>query len=236
MTLKIPVFLYSMVPVGTTTYKGFFENRQLKSLLENPSQLRHAGWDLTTSSRAKIVKGDYIELVSPERKRIQVYEDGSVLVRVSADNEYLSWGVSDDVFLKMPRLNTLAVIEFSLNFCKLCSALTEQMQPQPNEVELKVEIRNAFVGDLRLILIPHPVSSAQYAYTDDRHFAPQSSTIRRLTVATRQLTSRADVVAFSLVRQLFLWFGVEPDKIPYSSSEGDLKFIDENKIRNARSL
>ena len=235
MKNEMPIFIYSMVPLQTTSYKNFFETGPIKSLLENPGQLRYAGWDLTTNGAAKIIKGEYFELTSAERKRIQVYEDGSVFVRVSADNDYLSWGMNDSNFRETPRLNTLALIEFSLNFCRLCSALTKFMEPQPTEVELKVEIRNAFFGNSKLFLVPHPVSTHWFAYTDDRCVAPESSTTRRLPVATKQLQLRPDVVAFLLVRQIFLWFGASPDTIPYTSSEDDLKFIDEDMIRNSRS-
>ena len=109
------------------------------------------------------------------------------------------------------------------------------MEPQPSEVDFKVEIRNAFFDQSKLFLIPHPVSSEWFAFTDDRHVAPEPSTTLRLPVATEQLQSRADVVAFLLLRKIFLWFGVAPDVIPYSSSEQNLKFIDENQIRNSRS-
>ena len=119
MKNEMPIFIYSMVPLQTTSYRNFFEDGPLKSLLEKPGQLRYAGWDLTTNGPRKIIKGDYIELTSAERKRIQVYEDGSVFVRVSADNDYLSWGQSESNFRETPRLNTLALIEFSLNFCNM---------------------------------------------------------------------------------------------------------------------
>jgi len=235
MTNQMPVFVYSMVPRQTTSYKNFFEAGPLALLLENPGQVRGAGWDLTTNSRARIVKGDYIELTSGERKRIQVYEDGSVFVRVSAANDYLSWGLNENNFRDMSRLNTLALIEFSFNFCKLCSTLTRYMEPQPSEVELTVEIRGAFFGESKLFLVPHPVSSYGFMFADDRCIAPEPSTMRRLSVATEQLQSQPEVVAFLLVRQIFLWFGASPDRIPYSSGEQNLKFIDENKIRNSRS-
>jgi hypothetical protein len=235
MKNEMPIFIYSMVPLQTTSYKNFFEAAPFKSLLENPGNLRYAGWDLTTNGPARIIKGDYIELTSAERKRIQVYEDGSLFVRVSADSDYLSWGLNDSDFRETPRLNTLALIEFSLNFCRLCSALTKFMEPQPTEVELKVEIRNAFFDKSKLFLIPHPVSTRWFLYTDERCVAPEPSTTRRLSVATEQLQRRPDVVAFLLVRQIFLWFGASPDTIPYSSSENDFKFIDENMIRNSRS-
>lgn len=236
MKSETPFFIYSMAPLQTTSYKHFFEAGPIRSLLENPGQLRYAGWDLTMNGPAKIVKGDYIELTSAERKHIQVYEDGSVFVRVSADNDYLSWGLNDNNFRETPRLNTLALIEFSLNFCRLCSALTKFMEPQPTEVEFKVEIRNAFFEKSKLFLIPHPVSTHWFMYTDNRFVAPEPSATRRLSVATELLRSRPDVAAFLLVRQIFLWFGASPDTIPYSSGEADLKFIDEDMIRNSRPV
>ncbi len=231
-----PIFLYSMAPRDRTSYKHFFELGPLKVLLENPGQLRGSGWDLITHDKARIVKGEYLEVTSAERKRIQVYEDGSVFVRVSGDEDFLSWGQNTKNFDDAPRLNTLALIEFTLNFCKLCSGLVNYMEPQPAEVNLKVEIRNAFFGDAKLFLIPHPVSSRAFTFTDDRHVAPESSGTRKLSVSTELLKSRADVVAFLLVRQIFYWFGVSTEMLPYTSTKDGATYIDENLIINARSL
>jgi hypothetical protein len=100
-----PVFIYSMTPRGRTAYRQFFEPGDLKKIIEQPGQIRPAGWDLTTRDRARIVSGEYLEVASAERKRIQVYEDGSVLVRVSGDEDFLSWGQNTNNFDQAPRLN-----------------------------------------------------------------------------------------------------------------------------------
>jgi hypothetical protein len=233
MKSESPVFVYSMVPVEKTAFKNFFEVGPLKSLLENPGELRNFGWDLTTRAQARIVKGDYLELKSAERKRLQVYEDGSFFVRGSADQDFLSWGVNETTFRNAPRLNTLALIEFSLNFCLLCSELVKLLEPQPSLIDLNVEIRNAFLGESKLSLIPYPVSS--YGLHGDSRAAPEPSTKRNVRVPIEQLRNRPDVAAYSLVRQVFLWFGVAPEMIPYSSFENGVRFIDANKIKNSRS-
>jgi hypothetical protein len=236
MNAEAPVFIYSMIPAERTTFKNFFETGPLKSLLENPGELRYAGWDLTTRGQARIVKGQYLELKNAERKRLQVYEDGSFFVRVSADQDYLSWGVNEATFRKAPRLNTLALIEFSLNFCLLCAGLVKQLDPRPSHVDLNVEIRNAFFGEAKLALTPHPVSSDTFRFYGKSHVAPESFAKRSVRVLTEQLTNRPEVAAYSLVKQIFIWFGIAPDMIPYASVEGDLRFIDPDKIRNSRSL
>ena len=128
MTSLRPVFIFSMMPRYATSFKDFFESTRLRSALETPGQIRPSGWDLNTHGRAQIVKGEYLEVKSAERKRIQVYEDGSIFARVPGDQEFLGWGVNDETFNAMPRLNTLSLVEFTLNFCNLCSALIKFMQ------------------------------------------------------------------------------------------------------------
>lgn len=231
-----PVFIYAMTPRGKTAYKQFFEPGDLKTIIETPGQIRHAGWDLATRDRARIVNGEYLEVASAERKRIRVYEDGSVLVQVSGDEDYLSWGQNTSNFDQEPRLNTLSLIEFTLNFCKLCSRLAELMEPRPGEVNLKVEIKNAFFGDAKLFLIPHPVSSWIFVATDERHYAPESSMARKIPIPVERLRTSPNAVAYMLLRQIFYWFGVERDDIPYTSIGSDgSRVVDENLIINSRS-
>jgi len=231
-----PVFVYSMVPHGRTAYKQFFEPGNLKKVIENPGQLRPNGWDLTTRDRARIIDGKYLQVSSAERKRIRVYEDGSVFVRVPGDEDFLSWGQNTSNFQQAPRLNTLALIEFTFNFCKFCSQLVEFLEPQPSEVKLKVEIRNAFIGQEKLFLIPYHVSTWTFAVTDSRHPAREPSMVRRVTVPTNELLTTPNFAAYMLVRQIFYWFGVENEDLPYTSTASNgLRFVDQDLIIHSRS-
>lgn len=228
-----PVFVYSMTPVEKTAVKNFFEPGELKNLLEDPGQLRYAGWDLTTRDTACIIKGEYMEVTSAERKRIQVYEDGSVFVRVSADQDMLSWGQNTQTFDQRPRLNTLALIEFTLNFCKFCSRLIPLLEPPPRQVSVKVDIRNAFFSESKLLLIPYTVSSWAFVTTDGRREAPESSMSRKIVATSDQLQTRPDIVAYMLLKQIFYWFGAT-EEIPYTSAAHGLRYVDENLIINSR--
>jgi hypothetical protein len=233
-----PTFLYSMTPSDRTSYQRFFELGPIKTVLENPGQLRPSGWDLITRDRARIIDGKYVEVKSAERKRIRVYEDGSLFVRVAADEDFLGWGQNNKNFQAAPRLNTLALIEFTLNFCKLCSPLVAYMAPEPKGLNLKIQIRNAIFGTARLFLIPYPVSNYAFTMAVQHYFAPDSQGTLKLPVASEQMKSRPGVVAYQLVRQIFYWFEVnEMDlkNIPYSTTGQDgLSFIDEDLIINSR--
>lgn len=229
-----PVFIYSMVPRGRTTFRNFFETSDLKKIIEEPGRIRPSGWDLETRDHARIVNGRYFEVASAERKRLQVYEDGSVFARVPGDEDFMSWGQNTTHFEQAPRLNTLALIEFTLNFCKLCSRLVVFLQPPPSQVDIKVEIRNAFFGTAaKLFLIPYPVSSWTFTTTSP-HYAPEASMLRKVTTPPDELRTQPAAIAYRLLRQIFVWFNADGE-IPYTSGPENGRSVDESLIINSRS-
>lgn len=235
MRTERPVFLYSMVPRTRTTFRQFFEARDLKQLIENPGNIRPSGWDLETRDTARIIKGQYFEVASAERKRLQVYEDGFVFARVPGDEDFMSWGQNTEDFNQAPRLNTLALIEFTLNFCKLCSRLVSFLQPPQREVDIKLEIRNALFGGSRvLFLIPYEVSSIAFKTTDARCYARESSMVRKVQTDSEELKARPGVIAYRLLRQVFFWFETDVE-VPYTSGPPDARHVDENLIINSRA-
>ena len=229
-----PVFVYSMT-ARSTAFKNFFEPGDLKKIIENPGQLRPSGFDLITRDQARIIKGQYFEVSSAERKRIRVYKDGSVFVRVFGDEDFLSWGQNTDNFNKSPRLNTIALVEFTLNFCRFCGQLIPLLDPKPQQVNLKVDIRNAFVGNRKLLLIPYEVSHYFFTTTDGRKEAPEESMARTIPVDADALRLTPAYAAYKLLRQIFFWFGITDEQIPYSSqAPTGQRFIDQTLIINSR--
>ncbi len=229
-----PVFVYSM-SARPTVFKNFFEPGELKRIIENPGQLRPSGWDLITRDRARIIKGQYLEVSSAERKRLRVYQDGSVIARVYGDEDFLSWGQNKNNFQQSPRVNTIALIEFTLNFCRFCAQLIPFLEPKPQQVNLKVDIRHAIIGDQKLFLIPYAVSSWAFTMTDGRHYAPEEFMIRTISTDADALHLTPGYAAYKLARQIFYWFGVENEQLPYTSqdSTGE-RYVDKELIIHSR--
>jgi hypothetical protein len=236
MNSDYPAFVYAMVPIERTSFKNFFDTGSIRRLLENPGQLRNAGWDLTTSGQARIVKGEYLEVKSAERKLLRLYEDGMFLVKVSAAEDFLSWGQSETNFKQSPRLNPLAIVEVTLNFVNLCQQLVGHLSPVPATVDLKVEVRNAFFDKTKLYLTPYGIlSEAAFAYNVERRYAPEQSMRREIRVSTEDLKLWPAAIGYSLLEKIYTWFGFAPDKIPYVNSRNGVRFIDEELVKNPRS-
>lgn len=114
---------------------------------------------LQKSDRPRLIKGDYWEVKSSDRKLIRAFYDGSITMKVAGDNSFLGWGRNDENFLKNPKLNSLAVVEFCLHFSIFCRNAAAILDPRLRTVDLIVGIRNAFFGDSKLYIIParnHP--------------------------------------------------------------------------------
>ena len=229
-----PHFVYAMVPRGPSAYKNFFEAGPVHELLEKPGELRYAGWDLNTQDQARIVKGEFLEVRSGERKLIRLYEDGSLIVRADASSSFLGWGRGDVEFKEKPRLNPVAVIEFTYNFVNLCAKLARFLDPAPKTVGMRIEIRNAFFDNSKLYMIPYGTGTYAWLFDDPQFMAPEASMLREIDVVTEELTSRPGVVAYSLVEKIYTWFGISTDKIPYVGNEGGKKLVDPQKIITAK--
>ena len=224
-----PSIIYSAVPEGSTKVRHFLEAGPVWDLVQEPGELRYAGWSLRTLDRVRIVRGEYLEVSNGDRKVLNLYEDGTFIAKAAADDSFLGWGTRGETeFAESPRLNPLAVIEFTYSFVELYARLLPEMDPRPRAVQLRLQIENAWFGESgssKLYLTPYGVDTYSWHFNDERHVAPDADMIREVDVSADAL---ADVgaVAYRLVEKLYAWFGFSSDKIPYAARRGDTRVID----------
>ena len=125
-------------------------------------------------------------------------------------------------------------MEFSYNFVNLCAKFVKLLEPLPTTVTLRVEIRNAMFDDSSLYVLPYGTGTYAWLLEDQQYKAPEESMLREIVVSAEELTSRPEAIAYSVVEKIYTWFGVPTEKIPYASSDGKKKFVDTQKIVNAK--
>ena len=229
-----PQFVYAASPKEPCTFKNFFEETSVKRLLENPGELRYAGWDLQTRATARIIKGEYWEVKSGERKSLQLYEDGTLITKVSAGADFLGWGRSESDFQSSPRLNPVALVEFTYNFVSLYAKLSEYLEPRPSATTLRVEIRNAIFDGAQLYLNPYGIGTYAFLLDDHRYAAAEPSMIREIEANTALLAARPEIAAYLLLEKIYVWFGVPTDKIPYVANDQGTKIVDTHLLKIAK--
>ena len=230
-----PFYILAAVPMQSVQLKSFFEQGEgsVMTLLQNPEKLRNMGWDLQTLDIPRIIKGEYLEVRSGERKLLNLYEDGTFIMRAVADYTFLGHGQGEEAFKKKPRLNPLAIIEVTYNFINFYKKLISHFEVKPTTIKFKTELKNTYLEeDKKLYLNPGGVKDFDWPFDDDPHKAPEEHMANKEIIkATDDLLDLSPYVAYELIEKLYLWFGFNPNKIPYTSlGKHQKRFIDEGKI------
>lgn len=229
---KVPHFVYSARPTARTRLKGLFESGPLKNALESPQALRANGWTMETQQPARIVKGEYLEIVLGDVKTIQLFDDGMLLAKVKADEDFLAWGSrSGEGFEMRPRLNPLALVEFTYSFVDVFRHVIEYADPPPVVCALQVNIQNAIRQSGPIYLNPYGLETVAHALDQKRYPAPEDSGKVELELGAASIRDNQARAAYQLVEKIYLWFGVPTEQIPYTTGVGEAKVLDVGTLR-----
>lgn len=227
-----PVFALSAAPRQSTSFRDFFGRGGPRELLEHPGELRYAGWDLSTGDQARIVRGEFLEVGTPDWKLVQLYEDGTLIARVPGDDNFLAWASTGRrPFWEHPKLNPLALIEFVYSFVILYGRLLTFLNPAPLQVCCRAELRHLISGDARVYLVPHGLDTMMWMTERVKHFAPASVMQREQDVDGSSLLSRPERVAYVIVERVYTWFGATPEEIPYVAESAEGRVVDVELIK-----
>lgn len=225
-----PAFILAAVPVQPVEIPTLFERRnaEVVRLLESPPELRDAGFDLTTGAQARIVGGQLRRAVVPEWKLLELWRDGTLIFAAAGDDDFLSWGRRSRGGGPL-RINQLVLIEATYLFAELSRRVCEHSQPRPTEIEYRLELRSMTVAGTPCGLIPGPLGT--FAWESDIRRAPAVGA--SFPLRWRQPDIHPGVVAYLLVREVYGWFGIEYDQIPYTEQIDGRTVISPEEIRRA---
>lgn len=198
-----------------------------RSWLENISSLRSDGWTLRTYRRPEIVQGKLIRANEENYKIIELHREGTLIAAFAANRKFLAWGKNeaDD------RINQVALIEVIYNFVELYGKVLSDLEEDVKTAHIRIKLSNLFNnrGDnIKSYLTPNKIDSLGASF--ERKFAPEDTMLGLTNFDTENFDSR--IVAFKVVREIYLWFGFDEDDIPYTKIEDNVKMIDPEQIRN----
>jgi hypothetical protein len=221
--MERPIYVLAAAPSTQSELRDFFESgdKSILALLERPPAFRRGGWDLGTASPPRIVGGEYLESGNQDDKIIRLYEDGTLLARVAADS-FLAWPIHPPEFSQNPKLNTLALVEFTTAFVYFYRQLLGRFMTPLQNIKFQVKFQNAEVAGKRIYVIPFPVKSIAWQFEDlpgAKHPISHSNPQRDITISANQVQDEPDVTACLLVEKVFLFFDVPSNELPYVKQE-----------------
>ncbi len=230
-------YILAATPTEPSRLKKFFESgdASVRTLLEHPGQLRYAGWDLQTDDKARIIRGEYLEVKSGDKKILHLYEDGTFIVRAAADETFLAWATSKSRDKKNLRLHPIALIEFTYSFAAFYARLTPHFETARRHLNMRVEFQNAIIDDAKLFLNPGEVGSITWGFNEDPYFAPDPSVKTEIEIKTNRLQQNPARVGYQLIEKVYVWFGIDPKWIPYTAVDGENRIIDIAQLGKKKS-
>jgi schlafen family protein len=205
----VPLFALSTTPVPPVEASGMFqaEDHDITELLRHPPELRNMGFDLATQQDPKIIRGESRRAVLSTYKGLELRRDGTLLFVATADNDFLSWGerrAQDPL-----RINPVPLLESALLFTTLAKQVYDLVPLAPQHVVCTLTLRRLCIENKRPLLKP---GRADWRLGADPR---QAQGCDHDVVVVVDFPFDPAQVAFQLIREVYTWFGLTYDRIPY---------------------
>jgi MinD-like ATPase involved in chromosome partitioning or flagellar assembly len=205
------------------------KHSKITKLLEHPPAFRESGFDLRIHEPAKLVTGGMARrAVQPQYKLLELWRDGC-LIFLAHGVQFLCHDIEKRGDARL-RVNTLALTESASGFCELAQKVYLDAVPHPRRVRFLIGFRNLAIDQKNPILKPTETGSADWPGVQS-HVAEYGGEIFEFTANPDDDPS---ITAFKLVAEIYTWFGIDEDEIPYSVERNGQRVIDFSKLRNTR--
>ncbi|MDP6372096.1 MAG: hypothetical protein QF634_06265 [Vicinamibacterales bacterium] len=208
-----PTYILAATPNRMSRTSGALDlnSPKVTKLVTEPPQLRNFGFDLDAGGAAQIADG-WLRRAEGERyKALGLWDDGTLIFVATAGEEFLCWGRQLTEYGLL--LNEAALVESTYLFAELARRLHVGLQLAMPEIEFRLVLRELMPEALPISMSTTRDSDFADGVEEDIHAAPAAG-------ARFDARHRKDVgpgaVAYSLVAQVYAWFGIEESRIPFS--------------------
>lgn len=214
--------------------KSLFTNEEgsIKKRLENPQlnagKIRYMGWDLETLDQGKIIEGQFIRVKNGDRKTIDLYKDGTLILSALADENFLAHASKDGL-----KINSIAMIELVYNFISFYREVIEDLTIKPDAILVEFRLVNMWFNNEKSYLTAGPIDAR---FPSDKHEAPANNCSLESPINFKVEdfeNGKIGEIAYKVVKEIYLHFGISLDNgnIPYTKTENSVVSIDIEKIK-----
>jgi Putative DNA-binding domain len=207
-----PTFTQAAWPLQPVEFPGLFQSRNddIVKLLENPPQLRSAGFNLTSGTASAIAEGKLRRCVAPQFRLLEIWRDGLLVSVVQGDDGHLCWGTIRTNLPDM-QINNIVLTETVFLFCHWAFTVYQYAVPKPERIAIRIMFADMSQDGHSFALNNVPLT--RFTFGSRGRPAPNSAGQHFGTEA--DLNSGAGVVAYQLLKEVYVWFGFDEDDIPY---------------------
>lgn len=187
------------------------------AILADISRFRWGSFDVAIPDDVRAGPDRSLEIGGADRKLLRLHQDGTLLFRAAADQEFLGWGQKADEFRQFPGLNPVAVVEAHTSFVHVYRTVVKQLEKEPADVDFRVEIHNGLLKGGRLFLTKYYEGGISLIGNPKRYELQSDPAAAEISVAAEEVLGNPNRTAFRLVRAFASLFDMPEDDIPFTT-------------------
>ena len=211
-----PAYILAATPNRLSRRRGLInlESPRITKLVANPPQLRNFGFDLDAGGHPEGRDGWLQASQGEHYKTLRVWDDGTLVFAATAGEEFLCWRRHRaEPGLVM---NESALVESAYLFCELARRLHARLELAHHEIEYRLVLRELMPEGIPISMVAAPGAPATLMDDPDSEVVHAAPTAGVRFDAGHPLGANPGAVAFSLVVQVYSWFGLDKARIPFS--------------------
>jgi hypothetical protein len=226
-----PAFILYVFPIVNTSIPDLLASRNSESasIIRNPPQLRYHGFGLETDQEPIIVKGQLRRSMIAKYKIVEVWKDGALFFIATGDNEFLCWGKRKSIRDNL-RINPITLIESTYLFCESSRQLFELTEPKTPPLKFGISLKNVKDVNSFCGLSPGAVGTIGWKFGNNLISPPESDFTFEYLWKDGQI--KPELLAYFLVREIYAWYGLEYEKMPYTKTADGITIIDIDTLKS----
>jgi hypothetical protein len=221
-----PLIYFDAAAESPCTFPTLFKSQseRVVRLIENPPQFRQNGFEIWADRISAIVDGRLRRNMIAGHRLIELWEDGEFIFIGPGDEDFLGWSVGS-TGTRPIHISNFVLAEATLHFCWLMRSIFEEAEPKPSVLRLSLGLANLARSGMATL---SDVPEGRMRGMEQPHPAPSPD--REFYELAEWDTYDPARLAYLLLKNVYVWFGFNSDRMPYVDNNGPEPTLDVAKL------
>jgi hypothetical protein len=218
----VPSFFLVAAPTEPVKLTGLFSSKSAEyKAISTPPVYRHNGFDLDPQTPIQHLRGELLRRITNGRKGLELWQDGALIFVGRNDEDFLGWATRRKEGEYNIYINNYVLSEVVSLFFSLAIQVFGGMQGPPEEIRvcfgLMREDLYITVGDAtwNYELSDHPIDRVMGSFGGRKAPAVEN---KMFWIEFKLKDAIPEVEALKLLKEIYHWFGITDERIPYVDS------------------
>jgi hypothetical protein len=209
-----PSFFLLGAPVQPVRLSGLYSSKSAEyKAISEPPAYRQMGFDLNTHTPVQHVRGELIRRVTNGRKGLELWQDGTLIFVGRNDEDFLGWAVRSKGGANL-YINNYVMTEVISLFLVLVIQIFSSTQEPPAQIKVFFGLNGEKVEGATYELSRTPISP-QVGSFQGRKVSAENKIFE---IQFELKDAVPEVEALKLLKEIYHWFGITDEEIPYVDS------------------